>query len=106
MGRVVRVAAVSVHRYDRKIVGNEILPAEGLQNPLLYFIFVSPAVSRPPANLLESRSGDGIDGIARREVRLDLLGAQSRFKLRHQVAGTDHVLPQAANQIDGAAIHE
>ncbi len=64
------------------------------------------AVAHAPADLLESRCGDGVDRIARREVRLDLFFAQGRLKLRHQVAGTDHVLAQSADQIDGAAIYQ
>src|SRR6202035_5761015 len=61
--RVVRVAAVFVDSHYRKIVGDQILPAEGLDDPLLNFMLVGPAVPGSPADLLTSRGGDGIDRI-------------------------------------------
>ena len=106
MQRVVRIAAIGVDRDQRRIVGHQVLALEGLQEPLLHFVFVGPAVAHAPADLLESRRGDGVDRIARREMRLDLLLGQGRFKLRHQVAGADHVLAQSADQIDRARVHQ
>ena len=106
MQRVVRIAAIGIDRHQRRIVGHQILAPEGLHEPLLDLVFVGPAVAHPPADLLESRRGDGVNRIARGEVRLDLLLGQGRFKLRHQIAGADHVLAQSADQIDRARIHQ
>jgi hypothetical protein len=39
-------------------------------------------------------------------MRLDLFVREGRFKLRHQIARTYHVLAQATNQIQRAAIYQ
>ena len=106
MQRVVRVAAIGIDCDQGRIVGHEILTPEGFHEPLLHFVFVSAAVAHTPADLLESRRGDGVNRIARREVRLDLFFAQSGFEQGHQIARTDHILAQSADQVDGARVHQ
>ena len=69
-------------------------------------MFVRAAVAHAPADLLESRGGNGVDAVARGEVSLDLLVGPGRLELRDQIARTDHVLAQSADQIDRAAIHQ
>ena len=69
MQRVVRIAAVGVDRHQRRIIGHQIFALEGLHKPLLHFVFVGSAVAHAPADLLESGRGDGINRIARGEVR-------------------------------------
>jgi len=49
--------------------------------------------AHPPSNFLESLGSNGIDHIARRKVRLDLLIRQCRFKLRNQIRRADNILP-------------
>ena len=106
MQRVVGIAAVGIDRDQGRIVGHQVLAPEGLQEPLLHLIFVGPAVAHPPADFLKGRCGDGVNRVARCEMRLDLLLRQGGFKLRHQVTGADYVLAQSTDQIDGARIHQ
>ncbi len=103
---VVRIAGVGIDRHDRRIVGQQILAGEGFHEPLLDFVFLGAAVAHAFADLFECRRDNGVDAVARREVRLDLLFAPGGFELRHQVRGTDDVLSQAAQQVDGAAVHQ
>ena len=63
-------------------------------------------VARPLANFLECRCQDGVHTIARGKVRLDLLLAPRRFKLRHQIGGADYVLAQAAQQFDRPGVDQ
>src|SRR3954453_22877931 len=97
---VVWIAAIRVDRDQRRIISDQILPLESLQKPLLDFVFVGSAVTYSAADLMESGCGDGVNRIARGKVSLDLILRQGRFKLRHQIAGADHILAQSANQID------
>src|SRR5713226_400446 len=99
MRSVVRIAAVPVDSHYGQIVGHEILAAKSLQEPLLYFVLIGSTVSRALSDLLEGSGRDRVNCIASSEVRLDLFLRPRGCELRHQIAGTDHVLAQAAHQI-------
>ena len=101
-----RVATIGVDGDQRRIVGHQVFAPEGFHEPLLHFIFVGAAAARAPADFLEGGRGDGVNRIARREVRLDLFLRQGSFKLRHQITGADHILAQSADQLDGARVHQ
>src|SRR3989441_12526642 len=103
---VVGITAVCIHRHDRRIFGYQVFAAEGFHEPLLDAVLICAAVAHPPPDLLEGCGGNGVNGVACREMRLDLLLRPSRFELRYQIAGTDHVLAQAANQFECTAIHQ
>ena len=103
---VVRVARVGVDGDNRRIVGQQVLAGEGLHEPLLDFVLRGAAVANALADLFECRGHNGIDAVAGREVRLDLLLAPGRLELGHQIRGTDDIFAQAAQQVDGAAVHQ
>ena len=101
-----RVGTVGIHCDHGQIVSHQIVAAECLQKPLLYRVFIGPAVAGADADLLERSGGNEINGISGSEVRLYLLVTQRSLKERYQIAGTDYVFAQAANQIDRAPIHQ
>ena len=68
-------------------------------------MFVRSPAAHPPSNFLESLGSNGIDHIARRKVRLDLLIRQCRFKLRNQVGRADNILAQPADHVRRPRIH-
>jgi len=90
---VMRIAAIGIHRDNRRIVRNHVLSRKRLHEKLLDLMFVRSPAAHPPSNFLESLGSNGIDHIARRKVRLDLLIRQCRFKLRNQVAALTIFLP-------------
>ena len=92
---VVRIARIGIDRNNRWIVGGKILAGEGFHEPLLDFVFFRPTVAHALADFLERSSNNGIDAVARCEVRLDLGVGPGRFELCHQIGGTDNVLAQA-----------
>jgi hypothetical protein len=102
--RVMRIAAVRVHAYDRSIVECNSLAVEGVHDPLLNVVLIATAIAHPPADLLEGLGHDAVDRFTRRKMRLDLLLGQGRLKARHQIAGTHNRVPKAAHQLDGAAV--
>src|SRR6266581_5111372 len=55
---VMRITAVSVHRYDRWIIGHQILAAKRFHEPLLNFALGSATVTHPSSNFLESPGSD------------------------------------------------
>src|SRR6185312_34838 len=103
---VVGIAAVRIDRHQWRIIGDQVLPLESLEKPLLDFVFVGSAVTHSAADFLKSGGGDGVNRIASGKVSFYLFFGQRRFKLRYQIAGADHVLAQSANQIDGASIDQ
>ena len=102
---VVRVAAVGVHGHDRRIVGHHVLALECFHEELLNFMLVCAAAAHAPSNFLERLGGNRVDHIARREVRLDLLFRQGRFKLRDQIRRANNVLAQPADHVRRSRIH-
>jgi len=69
-------------------------------------MLIGAAVPGAPPDFLEGGSGDWVNRIARGEVGLDLLLGQRGLEQCDQIAGADHIFTQAANQIDGPAIHQ
>ena len=100
------ITAVCIHRHDRRIFGYQVFAAEGFHEPLLDAVLIRAAVAYLPADLLEGCRGDRVNGVTSEKVGLDLLFAPSGLKLRHQIGRTDHVLAQAADQFECAAIHQ
>ena len=88
---------VGIHGDDGRIVGEEILAAEGFHEPLLDFVLGSSAVAGAAADLLKGGGGDRIHGVTCREVGFDLIFRPGGFELRHQIAGAKHVFAKAAN---------
>ena len=103
---VVRVSGIGVDGYDRRIVGKQVLAAKRFHEPLLDFMFRGSTVAGAPADFLKGCGHDRIHAVAGGKVSLDLFFAPGRFELRDQVGGADHVLPQSAQQLDGAAIDQ
>src|SRR5260370_20059129 len=50
--------------------------------------------------------GNSVDGVARSEVRFDLLLGPSCFEWRDKIGRTDHVFSQTAKQFDRPAIDQ
>ncbi len=69
-------------------------------------MFLGAAVANALANFFERGGHDGIDAVARREVRLDLCLRPGGLELRDEIRGTDDVFSQAPQQVDSAAIHQ
>src|SRR5688572_29801300 len=103
---VVRVAAVRVHAHDGRVFGHQALAPEGLQDPLLHQVLIGAAVAHATADLLEALGHDAVDLLARGVVRGDLLVGPGSLEARDQVAGADDLLPEAANEFNGAGVHQ
>ena len=69
---VVRIATVSVHGDDRRVVGDEVLAAKRFHEPALHVALVRSIFSDTPSDLLESCRGNAVNSIARLEMSLDL----------------------------------
>src|SRR5580693_5693256 len=70
---VVRIAAMGVDSDDGRIVRHQILALESLHEPLLNLMLVRPPVTHSQPDFLESRGGNGVHRIPRREMCPDLL---------------------------------
>ena len=105
MRLIMRVPRIGVHRDNRRIIRQQVLPRKRFHKPLLDLMLFRPAIANALANLLERLTDDRIDAVPRGEVGRDLLLVPGRFELRHQIGGTDDILSQPPQQIDRAAIH-
>jgi hypothetical protein len=103
---IVRVAGIGVDGDDRRIVGEQVLAAKCFHEPLLNFMFRGSTVARPLSDFLKGRRHNRIHAVAGGKVRLDLLFAPGGFELCDQIGGTDHVLSQAAQQLNRSAIDQ
>ena len=77
-----RIAAVGTYADIGWILGDEVLAAEGLQNPLLNLEFMGAAIVRAAPDFLEGTRGDRVDLGLRLVVDGDLL-----FRKRSLEAG-------------------
>jgi len=91
---------------DGRIVRHQILALESLHEPLLNLMLVRPPVTHSPPDFLERCGGDGIYRVPRLEMSLDLLFRKSSLEQRYQIARADHIFPEAANQLQRAAVHQ
>src|SRR6266849_5951199 len=69
-------------------------------------MFRGSTVACTLSDFFEGCGGNCVDGVARSEVRLDLLLAPSSFKQCYQVGGADYVLSQTAQQFNSPAIDQ
>ena len=95
-----------VNSDDGRIVGHKILPTEGFHEPLLHLMLVRSAVAHSSPDLLKRRRCYCIDCVARSIVGLDLLIGPGCFEQRHQIARTQNIFPQPADQLQRAAIYK
>ena len=107
---IVRVGAVGVDANVGSVLPDQPFAAHGLAEPLHVIEFViragaASAGAQTAANLLPAFGENGVDGPLRDAVAGDLLVAEHRFKLAHQVGGADNLLAQPAQKLHRARIH-
>ena len=103
---VVGIATVGIYRHNGRIVGHQTLTCESLHEPLLDLVFCGPAIPDAASNFLKRLGSDGIYCLRGGEMCLNLFRRPGRFEVGDQVAGADHSLAKAANQIDGARVDQ
>ena len=103
---IMGISAISVHRDNGRVFGDQVFPREGFHEPLLDFMLGGPAVAHLAPNFLEGFRDDAINQITGLKVRLNLCVGQGCFELGNQVGGTDYVLAQTPHHLHRAAIHQ
>jgi len=102
-GRVMRNAAVFVHRDDRFVPGRrQPFPDKSLHNPLLDVILRRAANAYAPSYLLKRFGGDRVNLVARSKVRADLLITHRGLEIRDQVAGADDLVTETPNHLQAS----
>src|ERR1700721_4651039 len=105
-GFVVRITGICASRNNWGIVSEQVLAAKRFHEPLLNLMLGSSAVAYALADFLKSCRDNRIHAVARGEVSFDLFIGPRRFKLCHQVRGTDYVFSQPAQQFDRPGIDQ
>ncbi len=101
-----RIPAVFVDPYDGQIVGDEMLAAESLAEPLLDREFVGASVADLLPNPLEAGFHDAVHRVTRLKMSCNLLRRHGGFEAGYQIGRRNHFDAKPPHQLQHSAIDQ